>query len=52
MHTPLHWLAYHGDYRAVKVFLAENDINHLKPGGCLKNDPKHYINLYGALNAF
>jgi len=24
----------------------------LKPGGCLWNDPKHLINMHGALNAF
>jgi ankyrin repeat protein len=52
-HTPLHWLAYHGDHRAIDEYLKRNNddgilLARLKE----KGRSKDWINKQGALNLF
>jgi len=51
LHTPLHWLAYWGDHRAVKVLLELNSYDLIQPKGCCQS-PDKYIKKFGAFNAF
>jgi len=51
LHTPLHWLAYWGDWRAVRVVLSLNRIDFVQPQGLFVNKDS-YIQKYGAFNAF
>jgi hypothetical protein len=49
-HTPLHWLAFWGDHRAIKILLKLNKISMIS-GSLLKNK-NDLIKRYGAFNAF
>ena len=51
LHTPLHWLAYWGDHRAVVVLLQLNSYDLIQPKGCCQSQEK-YIKKFGAFNAF
>ena len=55
-HSALHWLAYYGDYKAIKVYLENNDyieledyVKNYREDG---NDVQKYCEKYGPLNAF
>lgn len=51
LHTPLHWLAYWGDYRAIKQLLKHNQLDLVQPTGLCVNRYQ-FIEKYGAFNAF
>jgi len=51
LHTPLHWLSYWGDHRAIKQLLEANRLDLVFPKGCCVNKDK-YIQRFGAFNAF
>jgi hypothetical protein len=51
LHTPLHWLAYWGDYRAIKQLLKHNQLDLVYPKGLCVNRYQ-FIEKYGAFNAF
>ena len=49
--TPLHWLAYWGDHRAIKELLELNRIEFIQPQGFCVNK-QYLIQKHGAFNAF
>lgn len=56
-HTPLHWLAYYGDHRAIDVYIKSNTIDGMKKhprfGLCnSKKDEQELADKHGALNLF
>jgi len=55
-HTPLHWLAFWGDHRAVRVVLQLNRVDFIQPKkGCCSSDldkQTKLIGKHGAFNAF
>ena len=51
--TPLHWLAYWGDHRAVRVLLYKNQIDFIDINkGCCAPSRDQFIRKNGAFNAF
>ena len=48
-HTPMHWLCYWGDWRAVKLLLAANKLSMLTQKTA---DQKSYLDEHGAFNLF
>lgn len=50
-HTPLHWLAYWGDHRAVGVLLKLNRFDHIMPPNS-RMTREEYIASQGAFNMF
>lgn len=50
--TPLHWLAFWGDYRSVKVMMFFNNVTKLKVGCCGSRDHSNLFKRRGAFNNF
>ena len=48
-HTPLHWLCYWGDHRAIEIIL---DFNHIGLLFAQKEEQDEYVKKYGAFNLF
>lgn len=51
LHTPLHWLAYWGDHRAVKQVLELNRLDFIQVDSCCV-DKNKFLNENGAFNNF
>jgi hypothetical protein len=49
--TPLHWLAYWGDYRATIVYLKKNK-SHLEAKTTIFTNEVDYFKKHGAANAY
>lgn len=50
--TPLHWLAFWGDHRAVRIMVKLNREDLINPKGCCPDTREQFIRKRGALNAF
>lgn len=50
--TPLHWLAFWGDHRSVRVMLKLNRSDLIRPEGCYPDSRDVYVQKRGALNSF
>jgi len=48
-HTPLHWLCFWGDYRAIKILL---EFNHLGLAFGKRSDSQSFFEDNGAFNLF
>lgn len=48
-HTPMHWLCYWGDWRAVRLLLAANKLSMLSRRPV---DQQRYLDEHGAFNLF
>jgi hypothetical protein len=50
--TPVHWLAFWGDHRAIRITVMLNRSDLIRPPGCCPETREIYIQKRGALNAF